>query len=126
MIRAFVIPTKRERLLALFGSANRRKQAVEMLNHFQGWDTRWSEGVSTSADVLRLLRNAGAAVECHIISDDPSLDGRNTPLHDAVIACESFSYASVLCCVPGQLAFYFDEMTAPRRRLLLRRPATGG
>jgi len=28
----------------------------------------------------------------------------------------------VLCCVPGELAFFFDEMAAPRNRVLLRRP----
>ena len=57
---------------------------------------------------------------CHLISDDRALDGRDLQLADAVEAAVNFSFASLLCCVPGQLAVYFGE--APRQVVLLERP----
>jgi hypothetical protein len=125
-IRAFVTPAKRERLLMLFGSAKRRKQVRAAFNHFVDWDVRYVQPIASSVDVLTALREAGAPAECHVISDDPTLDGRTLPLADAVAAAEGYSFASILCCLPGQLACFFDEMDAPRTRILLRRtPANG-
>jgi hypothetical protein len=121
-IRAFVDPEKRDRLLALFGSAKRRKQACAVLNHFVGWDPRYVQELASSGHVLVQLREAGAPAECHVISDDPALDGRDLPLAEAVDAAEGCSFASILCCLPGQLACFFGEIAAPRTRILLRRP----
>jgi hypothetical protein len=120
-LRTFVVAAKRDRLLALFGNPKRRKLALDALNHFAGWDARFAQLVDSSADVLALLRAAGASSECHVMSDSPELDGRDMPLDEAVRACEGHSFASVICCVPGKLAFFFDELRAPRNRVLLRR-----
>jgi len=121
-LRAFVIRAKRDRWLALFGSAKRRKQACAGLNHFADWDPRYVEELSSSSDVLVHLRAAGAPADCRVISDDPALDGCDLPLAEAVAAAEAYSFASILCCLPGQLACFFDEIAAPRTRIVLRRP----
>jgi hypothetical protein len=121
MIRAFVVPAKRDRMLMLLSSAKRRRDARAALNHFNGWDPRCVEELSSAANVLAALRRAGAPAECHVISDDLSLDGRDMPLAEAVEAVESYSFASILCCVPGELACFFDEVNTPRDRILLRR-----
>jgi hypothetical protein len=125
-LRTFVVVAKRERLLTLFGSSKRRKQARDALNHFAAWDERYAESVESSADVLAVLLNAGAPSECHVMSDSSELDGRDMPLDEAVSACEAYSFASVLCCVPGKLAFFFDEVAASRNRVLLRRRGSAG
>jgi hypothetical protein len=121
-LRAFVVAARCERLIALLGSSKRRKQAIDKLNHFGDWDTRFVQPVESSADVFDCLRKAGAPPACHVISDSPDLDGRDMPLEEAVSSCEGFPFASVICCVPGELAFFFDEVMGPRNRLLLRRP----
>lgn len=121
-IRAFVVSAKRERLIGLFGSRKRRSQALDGLNHFAHWDSRYSQDIKSCCDIAAILRSAGAPDICHLISDDPKLDGEDLPLHEAVSAAEDFCFASVLCCLPGELAFYFDEDAAPRNRVLLRRP----
>ena len=78
--------------------------------------------VASSVNVLQILRAAGAPDRCHVISDDKELDGRDMPLADAVDAATVYDFASILCCVPGELAFFFDESAAPRPMALLRRP----
>ena len=125
-LRTFVVAAKRDRLLRLFGNPKRRRRALDVLNHFDGWDDRFAQPVESSADVLALLRNAGAPSECHVMSDSPELDGRDMTLDEAVSACEGFFFASVLCCVPGELAFFFDEVVAGRYRVLLRRRGRAG
>lgn len=125
-LRAFVTPAKRDRLLTLFDSPKRRRQARDALNHFADWDARFAQPIDSSVDVLALLRNAGAPSECHVISDSPELDGRDLPLDEALTECEGYSFASVLCCVPGALAFFFDELRTPRNRVLLRRIGGAG
>ena len=121
-IRAFVVAGQRERLLTLLASTRRRREATNLLNHFRGWDSRYAQMIATSADVAALLVAAGAEKECRLVSDDPKLDGQSLPVVEAVEAAEMNSFASVLCCVPGKLAFFFDEVAAPRNRLLLKRP----
>lgn len=125
-LRTFVVAAKRDRLLTLFGSPKRRKQARDSLNHFADWDARFAQPLDSSADVLALLRKAGAPSECHVMSDSSELDGRDMPLDEAVSACEAYSFVSVLCCVPGKLAFFFDEVATPRNRVLLRRRGGAG
>ncbi len=125
-LRTFVVAAKRDRLLTLLGSPKRRKRALDVLNHFDGWDKRFVEAIESSADVLASLRKAGAPTAGHVISDSAELDGRDMALVEAVSACEAFFFASVLCCVPGELAFYFDEVIAGRDRVLLRRRGGAG
>jgi hypothetical protein len=124
-IKAFVIPAKRDRLLGLLSSPTRRKQAVGSLNHFADWDSRYAYPISSSADMLAALQRVGTPSLCYVISDDPSIDGREMPLVDAIAAAEAFSFASLLCCAPGRVACFFDEVGTPRIRVLLCRPRTG-
>lgn len=121
-ITAFVVSAKRDRLLGLLSSRKRRKEAVGLLNHFADWDSRYVHPLSSSADVLIALERVGAPRLCHVISDAPSIDGREMPVVDAIAAADAFPFASLLCCVPGCVACFFDEAEAPRRRLLLYRP----
>jgi hypothetical protein len=59
-IRASVVRVKRERLLSLLGSDKRRKQALDSLNHFAGWDPQYVQPLASSADLVSTLRRAGA------------------------------------------------------------------
>ena len=69
----------------------------------------------------QLAQAAGVIMAAVLRAAGTELDGRDMPLEEAGSACESFSFASVLCCVPSELAFFFGDVAAPRNRLLLRR-----
>ncbi len=123
MFRAFALPSKRERLVTVFGNPRRRKQALDDLNHADLWDPRYARPIDGwAASALEALRAAGAPATCHVISDSEDMDGREMVLEEAVEACEAFSFASIVCCIPGVLAFFWDEESTPRDRVLLYRP----
>lgn len=119
-IRAFVVSDRRDRL-SLLASRERRRSALNLLNHFPHWDRRWVSPFTSLDDVVAAMRRAGAPDRCHIISDDPSLDGQEFELAHAVTSAEAASFASLICCDLGKVALFFDEIAAPRRRLLLKR-----
>ena len=100
----------------------RRSHATNALNHFAGWDPRSAKALASSVDVVAVLREAGAPEQCHVISDNRTLDGQDLAIADAVAAAEACDFASVLCCIPGRLAVYFGQAFAPRIRVLLQRP----
>jgi hypothetical protein len=47
MLRAFVASSQRDRLLALFRSPGRRKEALDALNHVVDWDARFARPVDS-------------------------------------------------------------------------------
>jgi hypothetical protein len=120
VICAFVLPDKQERLLR--GLARKRKQTLDELNHFRHWDPRFIRAPGHS-DLAATLKAAGMPDPCHVISDDASRDGREIPLDDALESASFLSFATLLCDLQGRVACYFDEEAAPRRVLILQRPA---
>jgi hypothetical protein len=78
-IRAFVAPVKRARFLQLLANPERRPKVLNELNHFTDWDERYVQSLPSSTDVEAVLRAAGAPEVCHVISDDPRLDGQDLP-----------------------------------------------
>jgi len=120
-IRAFVRSEKRDRFITLLGNPKRRRDAVNELNHFDGWDYRFGRSLDSDVDLLEVLRNSGAEDFCHLISNDSSLDGQTRALNDAVRSVEAYSFASILCCNSGQLACFIDEAEAPRRRIVFKK-----
>ncbi len=112
MVRAFVIPSRRERLLEQLRNPKRRNKATGSLDHFRHLDSRrvvLVPGVSTPAVLERLLRKRGAGGTCHVISSNPRVDGRRMPLGEALRQVVGRGYGSLLSCVPGVLGYLEGE-----------------
>jgi hypothetical protein len=125
ILRAFVAPNRRDRMLTLFAHPKARKKALDRLNHFCDWNPRCVQQIAPSASLETIaaqLRACGASERCRLISDNPGLDGRDMALEDALTAADTASFASLLCCRPSVVAFFFDETWKPRIRTLLRLP----
>jgi hypothetical protein len=118
-VRAFVVPAKRDRYAAALGSPKKRKAFLDGLNHCHDFDERYATELPSTADVPSILRSHGAGPTCHVVSDCRDLDAREMPIEDAVREAEASGLGSLLCCVPGRLAYYVGE--AGEQRLLLRR-----
>lgn len=118
-IRVFIVPARRERYVAMLGNAKRREKLRGKLDHCHDFDVRYATTVEGSVDAYGLLVSHGAPAMCHVISSFRGIDGRSLALAEAVDAADRFGCGTLLCCLPGELAFYIGE--SGEQRLLLRR-----
>jgi hypothetical protein len=88
LIRAFVIPGKRARLVELLSKPKRRKDVLRSLAHFGDLDPRFQLPIPPSeqsaAAIEKHLRARGAPADCYVISEDAALDARTLLLSDAL------------------------------------------
>jgi hypothetical protein len=120
IVRAFIAPHRRARWLFSLGSAKRRQRFLDCLNHCADLNPRYGQSVSSSADLVALLRAQGAPSLCHVVSAVASIDGREMSLVEAVAAAESAGWGTIISCIPGRLACYIDEAGTRWRLLLVR------
>lgn len=70
-----------------------------------------------------LLQKEGSPEKVDVLSCTDSIDGKTLSLDDAVQAASEEGWATIISCIPGQLAYYYDEL-GDRRALLRRKPGT--
>jgi hypothetical protein len=119
IIRAFIAPHRRSRWLLLLESPKKRSKFLDRLNHCIDLDDRYTHALPSNANVVEVLRSHGAPSMCYILSDTAALDGREMPLAEAVPAVELAGWGSIISCISGKLAYFYDERGL-RRSLLLR------
>jgi hypothetical protein len=128
MINAFVLPAKRARLIEFLRSPKHRGKALATLYHFRHLDTRFLIEIAPSeqhADAIAtLLTGRGAPAECHLISTDLELDGRDLPLVDALRQIVGFGGGTLVSCIPGRLGYFEGESL--KDRFILARETLGG
>jgi hypothetical protein len=121
-IRAFIVSAKRDRYISLLASAKRRRKFLDCLNHCRDIDERHITELPSNVGAAALLRSHGAPDNCYVISDNSEIDGRVMPLPEAIDQAEFNGWGTIICCIPGQLAYYIDEAGSKRRLLLSRSP----
>ena len=113
IVRAFIVPERRERYLSLLSSARGREKLRHALAHLRDLDPRCTrelpKGVHTPAQIAALLRAKGAPGECVLLAEDVALDGRRLPLDDALDVVIGRGMGTFISCVPGRLGFYEGE-----------------
>ena len=112
-IRAFITPSKRERLVELLGKPKRRRDILRTLYHFADLDPRFISRVPAADDSVEgieaLLRSKGAPNLCYAISIDSDLDGRTVALGEALTRIHGLGSGTLLSCVPGSLGYFEGE-----------------
>jgi hypothetical protein len=123
LIRRFVVPTKRRRMLEFLANPRKRPRITASLAHFRDLDPRWVVPVPPTqhfpAHLERLLRRLGAGDSCYVISENRELDARRLPLSEALECVVGRGMGTLISCVPGQLAFFEGE--GPSDRCILAR-----
>lgn len=116
-IRAFILPERRPRYLEQMSIPKRRARFRNRLNHCNDLDPRFATAARniTAAE----LRGQGAPEHCHLISGSTELDGREMPLAEALQELDFLYFGTLVCCVPGRLAYYRGEC-GEREFLLVR------
>lgn len=120
LIDSFLVPARRPRYLFELASPRRRRTAIGRLNHLADLDERYATWLPSNADVAALLEARRAPAVCYVLGGDDQLDGRELGLRDAIRAVQRSGWGALIGCVPGRLAYYYDEQGV-RRALLERR-----
>jgi len=114
-IRAFVIPQKRERYVEAVSKDKHRRKFIAELSHFGDFDPRWIVQITSSSQnsegILALLKKHGAPATCKVISELVQLDCQEIPLEEALQKVIGNQMGTILCCVPGRLAYFESEET---------------
>lgn len=118
-IRAFIDPPRRPRWLESLASPGRRPAFLDRLNHCRDLDERYIHPAPPASETASHLRSLGAPSTCRVISCTSSIDGSDLPLAEALDRAEQGGWGTILCCVPGRLAYYYDELG--ERRFILKR-----
>jgi hypothetical protein len=122
LVKAFILPERRERYLSLLTSRKGRKKFLERLSHNVSTelDSRFAHHIDGTAKAIEeKLKKKGATDTCYVLSEDSNLDGREMPLADALEETVGYGSGTFLSCIPGKLA-YFEGEDRGERYLLER------
>ena len=120
-IRAFIIKEKKQRYLDMLALPDKRGRFSNVLHGCRDLDQRFITPIRYFNQVIDELRRRGAPDNCHVISIIDGIDGTDLPLEEAFQIVEKKGFGTILCCLPGQLAYYYDEC-GTRRWILERKP----
>jgi hypothetical protein len=125
LVSAFVLPAKRDRLLGFLANPKRRRKLLDLLHHFADLDPRYLVEIAprhqNAETIAALLTKRGAPLECHLISTDRELDGRDITLTHALSQIVGFGEGTLISCIPGRLGYFEGE--GPKDRFILERVA---
>jgi hypothetical protein len=113
LVRAFFLPTKRERYLEMVAKPKGREKFLRELAHFKALDPRCCFVIPkvehTAEQIAAFLTRKGAPRSCWVTSEDSELDGKETPLLEALKQVLGRQMGTFLSCIPGKLAYFEDE-----------------
>ena len=113
LIKAFFVPTKRERYLEMIANPKKRKKFLLELFHFKSLDPQrcftLPKGVHTAKEIAAFLVQKGAPRSCCVTSTEKELDGQEMLLVDALKRVLGCGFGVFLSCIPGKLAYFEDE-----------------
>lgn len=122
-IKALVVKQKRDRYIDKISSAKKRKDFVAQLAHWNDFNPRFIVRISPSsqhpAGIEAILRAKGAPATCQVISENSALDSKTVLLEDALKETVGYQMGTLLCCIPGRLAYFENEDS----RFILERKA---
>jgi len=113
LIKAFFVPTKRERYLEIVSKPKKREKFLRELGHFKALDPRYVVTIPTNkrhaTDIALILAHKGAPKSCWVTSEDSRIDGQNLPLDEALHMIVGYGMGTFLSCIAGKLAYFEDE-----------------
>ena len=115
----FIRKEKRHRYRYILANPKKRKQGLDRLNHCRDIEDKYAEWLPSNADILGILTKEGSPNNVYLIMEDPEFDGTTLPLAEALSVVSHGGWGTIVSCIPGRLAYYYDE--CGDRRAILRR-----
>jgi hypothetical protein len=117
-VSSFILKEKRHRYRYILTTPKKRSDGLDRLNHCADLDPKYATWVPSNADIVGMLRKDGSPEHVYLIADS-ELDGTTLPLAEAVEAVAMVGWGTIVSCIPGHLAYYYDE--CGERRAILRK-----
>jgi hypothetical protein len=118
----FLLRSKRERYLGFLLSPKRRQKFIDILYHFDDFEPSCVRAVPSSRsrpeDIEHELKSLKAPQECYLVSTNRMWDQRTMPLDRVLKEVGDGSNGTIVCCIPGRLAYFVAE--GPHHRYILR------
>jgi hypothetical protein len=114
-IQAFIVRERRDRFLELLANPKKRRKIMDSLAHpHPAWfDSRYVVSIPPSQGsalgISKLLHSMGAPRTCWAISEDAALDRTEVDLDATLAEIVGGGMGTILCCVPGKLAYVESE-----------------
>jgi hypothetical protein len=109
LIKAFFVPSKRERYLEMISTVKTRRKFVRELAHFRDLDARYAKQIHVNPIRLAaLLTQMHIPDVCWVVSESPDIDGKFMPVSDALSELGR-DMGTFLSFVPGKLAYFENE-----------------
>ncbi len=114
-VKAFISPNRQDRYLSFLANPKKRDEILNRLNHVLDFLPEYATKVpgnqNSEEGVFEILCNHGMkeANLVYLISDIRDLNGLHLPLRQAVEKTMGAYFGTVICCIPGKLAYYRPE-----------------
>jgi len=132
LITAFISKEKQGRYRFLLSSADpkHRQECLDRLNHcsdfnerYVTWLPRDPRSTTRNEEIAAVLRQKGSPKMVYVLACACPVDGKIMPLLDAMDETTVAGWGTIISCIPGELAYYYDE-EGERRAILERKPGT--
>jgi len=113
VIKAFILPSKRDRYLGFLTSPKNRVKFTGQLAHFKHLNPQFAFGIpgreQNPPSLLKLLVAKGAGPKCWVISENRELDAKEMDLETALSETVGQGMGTFISCIPGRLSYFEDE-----------------
>jgi hypothetical protein len=113
LIRAFILPHRRERFLEMIAKPKKRAKLLTQLSHFKALDPRFTIAIPPNrqnpSSLAKILRAKGAGATCYVVSENSRLDGKEVELESALEETVGYQMGTLISCIPGKLGYFEDE-----------------
>ena len=120
----------RYQFLLSSADAKRRNECLNRLNHcrdlneeYVTWLPRDPRTTTRNAEIAAVLRQKGSPEMVYVLACSCPADGNTMPILDAMDETTTAGWGTLISCIPGRLAYYYDE-EGERRAILEREPGT--
>ncbi|KTR58661.1 hypothetical protein RSA42_14655 [Exiguobacterium indicum] len=128
-VQSFFVKCVQERVLHELFTPKKRDMALQRLDHRylsmlkNDYLIEIKPPNSWQDDTYDLLKQYGAPDTCYCLSENELISGKTLPLREALEHVIGFKFASIISCIPGELAYFEAEQSfGPPPRYLLKKP----
>jgi hypothetical protein len=113
VVKAFILPSKRDRYLEFLKTPKKRTKFIAQLAHFKHLNPKFAFTIPgrehNPSSLLKLLGAKGAGATCWVISENSKLDAQEMDLEMALKETIGYGMGTIISCLPGKLAYFEDE-----------------